>query len=189
MSKEDTKDSNYKVFISHSSEDLPEAKNIARWCKDIGLSTWVDEEEIKIGESWREKIAGAIEESQFVIVLISKEALKSKWMSREWDVLCEEKWSRPDIKILPIKWEDVKSPPFLCEYKDLHIKKNKGDYKLIEESILRFLKDTYGDTHKVIINEDMGEELKRLKDRIKSIKSTLTDTEGDEQGGHQDDQT
>ena len=189
MSKEDIKDKNYRVFISHAYEDLPEAKSIARWCENFGLSAWIDEKEFIVGEKWREKIEDAIEESEFVIVLISKDALNSKWVSREWDVLCEEKWSRPDIKILPIKWENVKSPPFLYKYKDLHIKKDESDYKLLEEYIIQFLKDRCGDTQTVLTSEDVAEEFKRLKDRIKSIKSALTEAEGDEKGGHKDDQT
>jgi toll-like receptor 13 len=189
MSNEDIKDENFRVFISHAAEDLREAKHIARWCKDIGLSILINEEEIKVGEKWREKIADAIEKSEVIIVLVSKDALKSKWCSREWDVLCEKKWSRPDKSILLIKWENVKSPPFLCNYKGLNIKKNESDYELLKEHITQLLKDRYGETSTVVSSEVSTEEVKRLKDRIKSIKSSLMKVEDDEQGGHSDDQT
>ncbi len=186
MKKE--KDKRFKVFISYAYEDLPEARSIANSCQKIGLSTWMDEKEIKSGEKWREQLNHAIEECDFAIVLISKEALNSKYITREWDVLCEKKWNRPDITILPIKWDNVKTPPFLCEYRDILFKNKELDYRQLEEYLVRLLKQKVGDTHEVVGSKNIAEEVKRLKNRVKSIQSSLIEVESHGQGGQPDDQ-
>lgn len=190
MNKEDTEHKKFDVFISYASEDSSVAKSIADLCKERGWSAWFDQVEIEVENNIHDKIADAIEKCEFVIVLVSNNSLKSKWISREWDVLCEEKWSRPDIKILPVNLDNAKSPPFLFEYEDIRLNRNNFDYKLLKERFSHILDlKNYSYQGKSGLAEQKGEEIKRLKDRIDSIKLILTQEKSDDQGGQEDDQT
>ena len=71
-----------KVFISHSHKDEALAKKVATILQEDGLDVW-DENEILPGENWAEKIAQALNESKAMIVLLTPEALQSRWVQYE----------------------------------------------------------------------------------------------------------
>ena len=45
-----------RVFISHSSEDTPVARQLARRLSEAGLNVWVPEDEILPGDNWAKKV-------------------------------------------------------------------------------------------------------------------------------------
>jgi len=102
-----------KVFISHSSKD----KKFAKWlCADLthsGHSPWLDEWEIKVGESIPEKIERGVEEADFVIVILSQNAIKSKWVEREWHSKYWDEVSSGEIQVLPVLFEECQIPQLL----------------------------------------------------------------------------
>lgn len=62
-----------KVFISHSHSGKAEesALKIADSLNEMGLNVWLDQNEIKIGDSWKDAIKKAINESSCVVALVS----------------------------------------------------------------------------------------------------------------------
>ncbi|MEA3345008.1 MAG: toll/interleukin-1 receptor domain-containing protein [Chloroflexota bacterium] len=88
-----------KVFISHTQHDDVLARKIADALQESGLDVW-DDRYIMPGDNWAEKVSQALEESQAMVVLISPEALQSKWVRREIEyALGKKDYSR---KLIPV---------------------------------------------------------------------------------------
>ena len=73
-----------EVFISHSSVDLAFSRAIATDLMDAGFSVFLDDWSINIGERIFEKISTGLCESKALIMIISKDYLKSVCCTDEW---------------------------------------------------------------------------------------------------------
>ena len=89
-----------KVFISHASKDTALAKRVAAVLKKSGLEVW-DDQKIMPGENWAERVAEALRESEAMVVLLTPEALQSKWVRRDIEyALSEKRYSKRLIPVL-----------------------------------------------------------------------------------------
>ncbi|MBS5283411.1 MAG: toll/interleukin-1 receptor domain-containing protein [Clostridiales bacterium] len=78
----------YDVFISHASEDKDEvARPLAEALRENGLTVWYDEFELRIGDSLRRKIDKGIANSNFGIIVISRDFISKGWTNYELDGL------------------------------------------------------------------------------------------------------
>lgn len=66
---------NYECFICHSSLDKPFVRKLEAELERFGCSCWVDENEIGIGESLRERIEHGLENSKFFLIVLSKSSI------------------------------------------------------------------------------------------------------------------
>ena len=102
----DAYDNEYDVFISHASEDKEEvARPLAEALRKNGLSVWYDEFELKIGDSLRRKIDKGIANSNFGIIVISRDFISKGWTNYELDGLIT-KAVNGEQTMLPI-WHNV----------------------------------------------------------------------------------
>ena len=74
-----------RVFISHSTKNTKIAKRICAKLERDGWKCWIAPRDIVPGSDWAESIVAAIEGSQLMIALISKDACDSEHVSRELD--------------------------------------------------------------------------------------------------------
>lgn len=107
------KPSGAKVFISHSSLDKPFAKMLCMDLEANGYIPWLDEWDIKVDESIPEKISNGLEEADFIIVILSENAVTSKWVEREWHTKYWNEIQHGRIHVLPILLKDCKIPELL----------------------------------------------------------------------------
>ena len=78
----------YDVFISHASEDKGEvARPLAEALRNNGLTVWYDEFELRIGDSLRRKIDKGIANSNFGVIVISRDFISKGWTNYELDGL------------------------------------------------------------------------------------------------------
>ena len=59
------------VFISYAHADEPLARDLADALRGHGLRVWIDQSELRIGDSLIERLAEAIAEGDFVVALVS----------------------------------------------------------------------------------------------------------------------
>ncbi len=71
------KDSKSKIFISYSSKDAAYAELLASLLGEKGFEIWLNTTNIKAGASWENTISKALDESKFVIALLSSDYLDS----------------------------------------------------------------------------------------------------------------
>lgn len=71
------------IFISYNHKDREFSRRLAAALQSGGLATWIDDQELKIGDSLVERINEAIRQSDAIIVVLSKNTPKSQWQSSE----------------------------------------------------------------------------------------------------------
>lgn len=75
----------WDIFISYNNADFDKAEFIYEDLQRAGLEVWFDRREVYGGDRLREKINEGIRKSRIVLVLLSKNSLKSQWVLNELD--------------------------------------------------------------------------------------------------------
>ena len=101
------------VFLSHNTKDKPFVKKLAKDLDSHGVKYWLDDAEIKIGDSLIEKIRNGIDDMDYVAVILSPNSIASSWVQREIDVAMNQEIRRKRVKVLPIMYQKCELPGFL----------------------------------------------------------------------------
>jgi TIR domain len=97
----------HDVFICHASEDKEAvARPLARALQVRGLSVWLDEVEIRLGDSLRQKIDEGLGTSTFGVVILSPSFFTKRWAQWELDGLADREMSSGTKVVLPV-WYQV----------------------------------------------------------------------------------
>lgn len=76
-------DFKYDVFLSHSAKDKAVVRDIAEGLRNDGLRVWLDDWEIRPGDSIPEKIEEGLEHSRVLVLCMSANAFGSDWAQLE----------------------------------------------------------------------------------------------------------
>lgn len=101
------------AFISHSWHDKRLARLIADALQRVGGRVWLDDAEIKLGDSLVEKIRAGIDSVDYVVALISKSSVASEWVSKELDIAMNQEIEGRRVKVLPVLASKCSLPGFL----------------------------------------------------------------------------
>lgn len=128
-----------QVFLSHSHQDKRFVRPLARALRQRGIGVWVDEAEIKVGESLIAKLREGIDEVDFVVAIISPASVGSEWVQKEIDIAMNEEIKKNRIKVLPVLKGDCELPGFLegklfADFRKSH--QRKKALKKLVDSIL-----------------------------------------------------
>ncbi|MEM9548870.1 MAG: toll/interleukin-1 receptor domain-containing protein [Bacteroidota bacterium] len=96
------------IFISHSHKDADFAELLKLRLEKEQISSWIDNERLKIGQDWREEIDEGINNSLAVIVIITPNSKISEYVTYEWAYA----WGKGK-KIFPILLEQTELHPRL----------------------------------------------------------------------------
>jgi hypothetical protein len=107
-----------KVFISHSSKDHKFVKEqIIDFLESHNISTWHYIKETLAADEFDKKIRKGLQNCEWFLVAISKNAIDSDWVKAEVDWATENRKG----KIIPILLEK-------CQPRDLHLKMGTVSY-------------------------------------------------------------
>jgi hypothetical protein len=122
------------VFVSYAHADSPTAARVAEGLRGAGLNVWIDEAEIRPGQSFIEGVNDGLENAAYVVLLCSAASLASHSVSREW----MSTLARRDAVLLPVKIGAVQLPAILADllYVDLTSNFEAGMNRLV-----RFLRE------------------------------------------------
>ena len=97
----------WDVFISHASEDKPAvAVPLKAALEQLGISVWIDIDQIKLGDSFRSKIDGGLQLCRFGVVILSPRFFEKPWAKAELDALFAMEMSASgQRRLLPIVCE------------------------------------------------------------------------------------
>jgi len=90
------------VFLSHSHEDKKFVNRLAADLMSAGVKVWLDEAEIKIGDSLILKIEEAISTVQYVAACLSLNSVKSNWVTKELDIAITKEIKGKHVVVLPL---------------------------------------------------------------------------------------
>jgi tetratricopeptide (TPR) repeat protein len=118
------------LFVSHSSQDDGFVRALQRALGDCGQVTWIDSRELRGGVLLWLKIKRAIKKAEAFAVVVSAEALQSKWVGKELRHALEVQKARGKDKypVIPLSLDDTKLG-VLGEYFDeepVHIPVSSG---------------------------------------------------------------
>jgi TIR domain len=101
------------IFLSHSTVDKDFVRKLNLDIEAHGIRTWLDEAEIKVGESLIEKIRSGIDEMEYLAVVLSPASVASEWVRREVDVAMNQEIYNRRVKVLPLLFKRCDLPGFL----------------------------------------------------------------------------
>jgi hypothetical protein len=92
------------VFVSHSNRDRVFAERIVAVLRRHGIACWYAPNNILGAQQWQDEIGRALRQCNWFLLILSKNALKSRWVKRELAYALED--DRYDGRIVSV----VKSP-------------------------------------------------------------------------------
>lgn len=87
------------IFLSHNSNDKPFVRKLADDLRRYGFYVWVDEAEIKLGDSLINKIREGIDRVEYVGVVLSNNSINSEWVKSEIDVAMNQEIEDKKVKV------------------------------------------------------------------------------------------
>ena len=108
-------DSPIQVFVSHCRRDLSFAR---RLIEDLNgrvenLKCWIDELELQPSDPFPEKIAAALRSADYVVVVLSEAAVRSRWVLAELNTALERNLSGDSTTVVPVVIESCDIPELL----------------------------------------------------------------------------
>jgi hypothetical protein len=99
-----------KVFISHSYADIKFVEKLRTELIKNGIEVWIDKNILKVGDNIAQKIDNALNEADYIIFVLSKESVNSKWVQLELSTTLNNEISREQLYIIPIIIDDCDIP-------------------------------------------------------------------------------
>lgn len=101
------------VFVSYQHTDKPLARAIRAGLDAEGFRVWIDEGELKIGDSLFDSIADALDRVDFVLALMSATSVASDWCQKEISLAMTGEVSRHGVTVMPLRVGNVPVPATL----------------------------------------------------------------------------
>ncbi|HEX8666285.1 MAG TPA: toll/interleukin-1 receptor domain-containing protein, partial [Beijerinckiaceae bacterium] len=126
------------VFLSHSSKDKAFIRRLATDLLSEGITVWIDEQDIKVGDSIPERIAQGVADSDFFLVALSINSIESDWVKKELNSALVDEIIRRKTKVLPVLLSKVEIP---ASIKDKKYADFSDNYKEGLRELLRAIKE------------------------------------------------
>lgn len=107
--QEDIEVSNHKkydVFISHASSDKSEYVDLLNMAiRRLGINVFYDTDVLSWGDNWKKVILDGTADSEFAIIVISKNFFGREWTERELEEFLKQQNESGQKKVLPLLYE------------------------------------------------------------------------------------
>lgn len=103
------------VFISYAHEDKPFAHALAGALGERRCDVWVDEFELRAGDSLTERVSSALTSADFVVTIVSVSSVESNWCKRELQIALASGLASGRTIVLPLRLGNVTMPPSLTD--------------------------------------------------------------------------
>lgn len=120
------------VFISHASQDTNIALMIATDLKRSKYNVWFDKWDIKLGHSIPQAITDGLDSADALVVVLSKDYLKSAFCTDEWQSYYM-RFNSQRKPILLIIVDESNPPTILASRKYYRIHKNENENHMCDE--------------------------------------------------------
>lgn len=109
------------VFISYAADTKSLAQQLTKELESRGIEPWVDFKDLQPGQRWREELERAIDEAQWLLILVGSGSRATPWQEVEWSALLARTWESQDKHLLPIVFGNDDPPPFLRNWVALRV--------------------------------------------------------------------
>jgi WD40 repeat protein len=109
-------DFQFDVFLSHSSKDKAVVRELAARLKKDGVRVWLDEEQIKPGDSIPAKIEEGLEHSRVLVLCMSANAFGSDWAQLEAGTFRFRDPLNKERRFIPLRLDDTPIKGSLAQF-------------------------------------------------------------------------
>jgi hypothetical protein len=124
----------WSCFISYSSRDREFAERLYEGLQNNGVRCWYAPEDLQMGAKIRVAIDEAIRESGKVLLVLSANALASRWVEKEFETAFDEEQRRGDSVLFPIRIDDSPLTDPRSWVADIRRTLNIGDFSAWREN-------------------------------------------------------
>ena len=89
-----------EIFLSHASADRKSADALARSLRQAGLKVWYSRSHLKGAQQWHDEIGRALIRCDWFLLLLSPQAVKSRWVKLELTYAINQ--ARYTERIMPV---------------------------------------------------------------------------------------
>lgn len=132
------------VFLSHSSLDKPFVRELDRAIRVLGVQTFLDERDIRIGDDIPTRIYEGIEAATHLCYVLSSSSVKSSWVIDELSTAKMREKDEHGLVILPILIEDVKIPLAVRSRRYADFRKYVVGQRMLDYDAFHLLAGTLG---------------------------------------------
>lgn len=127
------------VFLSHSSHDKQFIRKLATDLTAAGIKVWLDEQNIRVGDSIPDKIDQGLASSDYFLIALSEHSAKSDWVKKELNTALISEIAKRKVKILPVLLSKTELPSIISDKKYADFTKS---YKEALQELLAAIQDT-----------------------------------------------
>lgn len=99
-----------KVFVSYSRRDDGSVHKISNALRESGIDVWTDNQ-IPLGVGFDDAIRRSVQQSDFVLVVVTPDLLQSEWIDNE--IGLAQQFNRPIVSVLMEGTTPSSLPPSL----------------------------------------------------------------------------
>jgi hypothetical protein len=180
-----------RVFVSHSSADKSFVEELAMALRHFRFDVWYDDWEIAVGDSIVGKVFAGLDQSDALLVVLSRASVTSRWVKEELNVAVMRRLSANDIRILPLLVEtcDVPTPLKHLHYADFRKNVPSAMSRLLDSLVPGYLMwqslEISNDHFRLLCDEitqspldtDFGDKLIQLHSLLESALNLRTEIE------------
>ena len=156
-----------KVFISHSYNDIEFVERLKNGLTENGVEVFQMLTDLNVGEAILDTIKKAINNSDFIIVVLSKESIRSKWVNLEISTVLLNEKSKKESLLMPVLMEDCEIPISISDrfYADFRHSFEKG-----LDSLLKGLSKNKSESFNELEVIEASTGIDRYSSQIKNLK-------------------
>jgi hypothetical protein len=181
------------IFLSHSHLDKDFARKLFFELQSREIKVWFDEAELQPGDSLIGKVEQAIDEMDYLGVILSSHSVESEWVQREVRMALTEEIKGRTVKVFPLLIDNCKIPGFIRD--KLFVDFRDRSDESFQEGVVLLVRTLRGEKPDLVKSkrvefserlQEVPEEAKAFglgkrvpKAEILSLSRTLTDREFD----------
>lgn len=165
-----------RIFISHSHEDKHAVQKIVARLEAAGHDVWIDSLKLRPGDNIQRKIQEGLEKADALVVVISKNSFRSKWVQQEFSAIALQQISKRERRVLPVKIDSSTVPSYLANrvYLDLSENFDAGLERLVEALRVATPESLAGPEEPVAsVAEDRASQIGKLREALRRGRLTL----------------
>lgn len=144
----------YSTFISYSAKDASFAGRLYADLQSKGVRCWYAPHDLKIGERIRVGIDESIRIHDKILLVLSKNSVRSEWVEKEVETAMEQERKQKRIVLFPIRIDDAVMKIESGWPADIRRSRNIGDFRRWK------VHDAYQKSLDRLLNDLMAEESK-----------------------------
>ena len=124
----------FAAFMSYSSADREKVQRLTDRLERAGLSIWLDLKQIAPGDSITLKIEDGLKRSDYLVVCLTKNSLRSGWSHAEFAPMLHKEIRERGTRVIPVLIDEIERedvPPLLYDKLYVDVRTEEGLNRLI----------------------------------------------------------